>query len=169
MFLAVVLLPGSAHSGKMEEQRAKCIARRALARAQCKDPIKYSYIGKQSDNIYIFNAFYGAKYQDFFCKVDKDSVKILSRNKTFRRNISYRIDSEDCAVIDYYPSGCPKNWVIRCCIPKSVDEKKADKEAEFWSRPVPDLLKEDQQEAIKALQNRSSKASESKQEKQQEE
>lgn len=166
IILSVIIFPGSALSGRRENDRDKCIALEALARSQCKDTMDYSYVGKREGNIYIFNTFYGSRYRDFFCKVDKDSIIILSRKKTFRRDIEYRIDADGCAVIDYQSGSCPKRGVVRCCIPKSAEDKKNDKEAEFWDRPVPELLKEDQLKAIQDLKNRTAKASESKQEKQ---
>lgn len=169
MLVVCFISPVTVFADRREDERAKCVALEALARTQCKDPIDYSFVGKYKEDVYIFNTFYGSKYKDFFCKVDKSSIKILTRKKTFRRVVDYKIDSDGCAVIDYQSASCPHRGKIRCCLPKTEDDKKKAKEDEFWDRPVPDLLKEDQKEAIKELQNRTSKASESTQEKQSEE
>jgi len=141
-----------------------CLARSALARAQCKEPFEFSYVGTQRGNIYIFNGFYGAKYTDFYCKVDPGEIIIVSKNKLFRRSVKYYIDEKECGIIEYFPASCTRRKVVRCCFPKSEKELKADKEAEFWQRTIPDLLKEDQDQALKELQNRTSKSSETKQE-----
>ncbi|CCO25425.1 conserved protein of unknown function [Maridesulfovibrio hydrothermalis AM13 = DSM 14728] len=150
----------------MEEERAMCLARSALARAQCKKPYDFSYVGKQRDNIFIFNGFYGAKYTDFYCKVDPGEILVLSKKKLFRRSVKYYIDENECGIIQYFPASCTERSVIRCCFPKSRKEKKADREAEFWQRSIPDLLKEDQVRAISEQQNRTSKSSETKPEEQ---
>ncbi len=144
-----------------------CLALNALARTQCKTPLDYSYIGKQRADIYIFNSFYGAKYTDFYCKIGQGEIQIMSKNKLFRRSVPYYIDDKECGVIEYFPASCTNKHVIRCCFPKSEKELKADKEAEFWERPIPDLLKEDQKEALEKLhesQNKTVKSSETMQE-----
>ncbi|TIH16459.1 hypothetical protein D0S45_08565 [Marinifilum sp. JC120] len=146
----------------MEEERAMCLTRSALARSQCKDEHEFSYVGKQRGNIYIFNSFYAAKYTDFFCKIENGDITIISRNKKFRRSVKFYIDENECGVIEYFPASCTRRSVIKCCFPKSKKELKADKELEFWQRSVPDLLKEDQEKAIKELQNRTTKSSETK-------
>jgi len=146
----------------MEEERALCLTRNALARAQCKDPHEFSYVGTKRGNIYIYTGFYGAKYTDFFCKIDNSEITILSRKKKFRRSVKYFIDENECGVIEYFPASCTKRSVIKCCFPKSDKELKADKEAQFWERSIPDLLKEDQENALKELQNRTAKSSETK-------
>ena len=159
-------VPSPAQARSMEEERALCLTRSALARAQCKDPHEFSYVGKQRGNIYIYNSFYGAKYTDFFCKIDNGEITIVSRKKKFRRSVNYYIDENECGIIEYYPASCTKRSVIKCCFPKSEKELKADKEAEFWERSVPDLLKEDQEKALKELQNKTAKSSETKPEEQ---
>lgn len=161
-----------AHARSMEEERAMCLTLNALARAQCKKPSEYSYIGVRQGNVYVYNGFYGAKYRDFYCKIDQGEIHILSRNKRFRRSVKYYIDENECGIIDYFPASCNERHQIRCCFPKSEKELKEDKEAEFWQRTIPDLLKEDQQEALEELsemQNRTSKSSEAKPEEQPEE
>lgn len=150
----------AAHARSMEEERALCLTRNALARSQCKDPADYSYVGKQGDNIYIYNAFYGAKYRDFFCKIDSGEIRIMSRNKRFRRSVKYFIDENECGIIDYSPASCNSRGEIKCCFPKSEKELRQDREAEFWDRPIPELLREDQEEALGELQNRTVKSSE---------
>ncbi len=140
-----------------------CIALNALARAHCKDPARFNYIGMQGKSIYIFNAFYGSKYTDFFCKVDSGEVIIMSRKKKFRRSVKYYINENECGIIDYFPASCSNKHSIRCCYPKSKKELKADKELEFWQKPISDLLQEDQDAAMKVLQNRTAKSSETKQ------
>lgn len=159
-------IPSVAQARSMEDERAMCLTRNALARSQCKDPHEFSYVGKQRDNIYIFNSFYGAKYTDFFCKIDNGEITIVSRKKKFRRSVNYYIDENECGIIEYFPASCTKRSVIKCCFPKSEKELKADKEAEFWQRTIPDLLKEDQENALKELQNRTAKSSETKPEEQ---
>jgi len=159
---ALSQIPSVAQARSMEDERAMCLTRNALARSQCKGPHEFSYVGKQRDNIYIFNSFYGAKYTDFFCKIDNGEITIVSRKKKFRRSVNYYIDENECGVIEYFPASCTKRSVIKCCFPKSEKELKADKEAEFWQRTIPDLLKEDQEKALKELQNRTAKSSETK-------
>ncbi|WP_319764981.1 hypothetical protein [Maridesulfovibrio sp.] len=159
-------LPSPAHARSMEEERAMCLTRNALARAQCKDPHEFSYMGTKRGNIHIFTGFYGAKNTDFFCKIEDGEITILSRKKKFRRTVKYYIDENECGIIEDYPASCSKRSVIKCCFPKSKKELEADKEAEFWQRSIPDLLREDQQKAIEELQNRTSKSSETKQEEQ---
>lgn len=167
-FLFIVALvflssfPVSAHARSMEQERALCLTRHALARSQCKAPHEFSYVGTKRGNIFIFTGFYGAKYTDFYCKIENGEITILSRKKKFRRSVKYYIDENECGVIEYFPASCTKRSVIKCCAPKSAKELKADKEAEFWRRTVPDLLKEDQENAFKALQNRTVKSSETK-------
>ncbi|WP_432735393.1 hypothetical protein [Maridesulfovibrio sp. FT414] len=152
----------AAFARSMEEERAMCLTRQALARAQCKDPADYSYVGVQQGDVYVYNGFYGAKYTDFFCKLTPGEIMIISRNKKFRRSVKYYLDENECGIIDYFPASCNDRHEIRCCFPKSEKEIKADREAEFWQRTIPDLLKEDQEEALKELQNRTSKSSEAK-------
>ncbi|WP_239060987.1 hypothetical protein [Desulfovibrio sp. JC022] len=159
-------VPSPAQARSMEEERAMCLTRSALARSQCKDPHEFSYVGKKRGNIYIFNSFYGAKYTDFFCKIENGDITIISRNKKFRRSVKFYIDENECGIIEYYPASCTRRSVIKCCFPKSDKELKADKEMEFWQRSVPDLLKEDQENALKELQNRTTKSSETKPEEQ---
>lgn len=159
---ALSQIPSVAQARSMEDERAMCLTRNALARSQCKGPHEFSYVGKQRDNIYIFNSFYGAKYTDFFCKIDNGEITIVSRKKKFRRSVNYYIDENECGVIEYFPASCTKRSIIKCCFPKSEKELKADKEAEFWQRTIPDLLKEDQEKALKELQNRTAKSSETK-------
>ncbi len=167
--LSLFVFSSVAHARSMEEQRAMCLTLNALARAQCKNPADYSYVGVKQGNIYVYNGFYGAKYTDFFCKIDSGEIMIMSRNKKFRRSVKYYIDENECGIIDYFPASCNDRHQIRCCFPKSEKELKADKEAEFWQRTIPDLLKEDQEEALKELkemQNRTVKSSETKPEEQ---
>lgn len=86
-FLLIIILfvlshvPSTAQARSMEEERALCLTRNALARAQCKDPHEFSYVGTKRGNIYIYTGFYGAKYTDFFCKIDNSEITILSRKK----------------------------------------------------------------------------------------
>ncbi|WP_304085619.1 hypothetical protein [Maridesulfovibrio ferrireducens] len=162
LIVFVCIFSTSANARSMVEERTMCIALSALARSQCKDPASFSYVGKQGESVYIYNAFYGSKYTDFFCKVGEGEVKILSRKRKFRRSIKYYIDDNQCGVIAYSPASCSDRHVLRCCFPKSDKEIKADKEAEFWQKPIPDLLQEDQEKALKALQNRTVKSSETK-------
>ncbi len=152
-----------ANAGRsMEQEREMCIALNALARSHCKNPAQFSYVGMQGDSIYIFNAFYGSKYTDFFCKVDSGEVIIMSRKKKYRRSVKYYIDENECGIIEYFPAACSETHSIRCCYPKSEKELKADKELEFWQKPIPDLLQEDQDAAMKVLQNKTAKSSETK-------
>lgn len=155
--LSCIASPAQARS--MEEERALCLTRNALARAQCKDPHEFSYVGTKRGNIYIYTGFYGAKYTDFFCKIDNGEIAILSRKKKFRRSVKYFIDENECGIIEYFPASCTKRSVIKCCFPKSEKELKEDKEAQFWERSIPDLLKEDQEKALKELQNSTAKSS----------
>lgn len=165
LFIFILSIAASpVHARSMEEERAMCLARNALARAQCKDPSDFSYVGTQRGNIYIFNGFYGAKYTDFYCKVDSGEILIMSKKKLFRRSVKYYLTEDECGIIEYFPASCTRRNVIRCCFPKSEKELKADKEAEFWQRTIPDLLKEDQAQALQELQNKTSKSSETKQE-----
>ncbi len=166
ILLVLCHMPAPAHARSMEEERAMCLTRNALARSQCKDPHEYSYVGSKQGDIYIYTTFYGAKYTDFFCKIEDGEITILSRNKKFRRSVKYYIDESECGIIEYFPASCTKRSVIKCCFPKSKKELKADKEAEFWQRSIPDLLKEDQENALKELQNKTSKSSETKPEEQ---
>ncbi|WP_320170736.1 hypothetical protein [Maridesulfovibrio sp.] len=157
-------LSTSVYARSMEEDRAMCLTLNALARSQCKEPADYSYEGIRQGNIYVYNGFYGAKYTDFFCKIEQGEIRIMSRNKHFRRSIKFYIDENECGIIEYSPASCNDRRVIKCCFPKSEKELKQDREAEFWQRSIPDLLKEDQKKALKALQNRTVKSSETKQE-----
>ena len=159
-------IPSPAQARSMEEERAMCLTRRALARAQCKDPHEFSYVGTKSGNIYIYTSFYGAKYTDFFCKINDGEITILSRKKRFRRSVKYFIDENECGIIEYFPASCTKRSVIKCCFPKSEKELEADKEAKFWERSIPELLKEDQEKALEELHNSTAKSSETKPEEQ---
>ena len=165
LIILLVLLcsfPASGYARSMEEERSMCIALNALARSQCKEPSSYSYVGKQGASIYIYNTFYGSKYKDFFCKVNDGEVNILSRDRTFHRSVVYYIDENDCGVIDYSSAACNDHRVVKCCFAKSEKEIKADKEVDFWHKPIPELLQEDQEKALENLQNRTVKASEAK-------
>lgn len=160
--IVMFAVPSLVHARSMEEERAMCLARNALARSQCKTSSDFTYMGTQQGDIYIFNGFYGAKYTDFYCRVDPGEVLILSKNRLFRRSVKYYIDENECGVMNYSPAGCTERHIVRCCFPKSEKEIKADKEAEFWQRTIPDLLKEDQEQALRELQNRTAKSSETK-------
>lgn len=162
VLVLMCFLPTSVYARSMEEERSMCIALNALAKSQCKDPISYSYVGKQGKSIYIYNTFYGSKNKDFFCKVGDSEVTILSRDRLFHRSIEYYIDENDCGVIEYSSAACTDKRVIKCCFAKSEKEIKADKEIDFWHKPIPDLLQEDQKKALEELQNRTAKSSETK-------
>ncbi|WP_320005967.1 hypothetical protein [Maridesulfovibrio sp.] len=163
ILFVLIHIPSPAQARSMEEERAMCLTRNALARAQCKDPHEFSYVGSKGGDIYIYNGFYGAKYTDFFCKIDDGEITILSRKKRFRRSVNYYIDENECGIIEFFPASCTKRSVIECCFPKSEKELEADKEAKFWERPIPELLKEDQEEALEELHNSTAKSSETKQ------
>ncbi|WP_245805490.1 hypothetical protein [Desulfovibrio gilichinskyi] len=154
--------PASAHARSMEEERSMCIALNALAKSQCKEPVSYSYVGKQGDSVYIYNTFYGSKDKDFFCKVGDGEVTIISRDRLFHRSVVYSIDENDCGVIEYSAASCTDKRVVKCCFAKSEKEIKADKEVDFWHKPIPELLQEDQKKALENLQNRTVKSSETK-------
>ncbi|WP_245577852.1 hypothetical protein [Maridesulfovibrio bastinii] len=162
LLLSCFMFPQTVFSGRGEEDRSKCIALEALARSQCKDPLDYVFVGKYSEDVYIYNTFYGSRYRDFFCKVqvENGTVTILSRKRKFRRQIEFHMDKDGCALINFEHAGCPKRRPVRCCLPKTAESEKKDKEDAFWDRPVPELLKEDQKAALEELQNRTSKASE---------
>ncbi|WP_051261734.1 hypothetical protein [Desulfovibrio inopinatus] len=80
-----------------EELLISCALREALAMITCKPKSEFNYMGIR-DGIYIYNAYYGAEYTEFYCQRYGNNVVISSRAWQGKRSAAR-------LVIDY-PSGC---------------------------------------------------------------
>ncbi|WP_022660674.1 hypothetical protein [Paucidesulfovibrio longus] len=148
--LAVCLLAApQAHAADIEA-RDICLCRQVIARTLCKSPSEIDFIDRFQDSPnYSFTVFYAKKEERFICNVSGNEVRIKGNAWiTLMRTVSVTVDPDtECVDLDYYVPECPRG-PVRCCAPKSKADIQQQKDADFWSRPIPDLLQDELQTGI---------------------
>ncbi len=156
--LALLLLesvPGAALALSDTDELNICLCRNVAARILCKDVEDFDYVTTQSDGTHVFTVFYADKKRQIQCYVSDSLVQIKAHLKHMEyHSVPYDLNpAEMCATVDLAVPQCPARWPIRCCAEKSPDDIQEEKSLEFWSRPVPELLKDELESGIAREQN----------------
>lgn len=125
------------------------------ARILCKHPDEFTYITTKYDGTLIFSVFYANKDSRISCFVSDSFVFIKAELKfTEFHSVPYTLDPATmCATVDLEVPQCPAKWPIKVCAEKSAEDIQEEKALEFWSRPIPELLREELESGIAKEQN----------------
>ncbi len=144
LLLAAALAPMA--QAQVKDDLNVCLCRNVLARTLCKQPEQFNFIDEFRDSTtYSFTVFYANKETRFLCMVTDREIRIKGRAwQTIMRTIPMEMNLETaCGTADYSTPDCPQDKPIVCCGQKTKQDISEDKAYEFWSRPIPELLKEE--------------------------
>ncbi len=129
----------------LDEQVGECFCRESLARILCKPGAEFSYVGRQEEDAFVFNVFYGSKNSNFVCTFyeagGRGTVVITSKIwLRERRSLDFILDrSTFCAESSIQNPSCPRK-PLKCCRTPTPDEASSAKADSFWYRPIPPEL-----------------------------
>ena len=152
--LLVSASPAAAGMSNAEEiNHGLCVG--VAARILCKHPDEFTYITTKNDGTLVFTVFYANKDSRISCFVSESFVHIKAELKfTEYHSVPYTLDPATmCATADLEVPQCPAKWPIKVCAQKSAEDIQEEKSLEFWSRPIPELLREELESGIAREQN----------------
>ena len=154
--LAVLLArPAPARAMSDAEEINLCLCTNVAARILCKNTEDFDYVTTKSDGTLVFSVFYANKDSQIQCFVSDSFVHIKAELKrTEYHSVPYTLDPATmCARVDLVVPQCPAEWPMKCCAEKSAEDIQEEKALEFWSRPIPELLRQELETGIAREQN----------------